>query len=393
VEIRRLDHGERSTLSVPTQAYGFVASPPSEKVLTDLHANLAYYAENVTLVALEDGVAVAEASAFPMHQNVRGHTYQMAGVAGVASLPQVRRRGHVRAVLTDLLGRMRDSGHVVSALYPFRPSFYERFGYVGVPKTRTARFNPADLGFLLRAKLDGEIGWQRIDTGYDAYRDFTLRLLDQRHGFSVFPDYRAVYTRETNSRWLVTANVNNEVVAAVTYRISGHGGTLIADDLLVTSPLGRALLLQFLARHVDQVTEVEVTVPPDEIPELWATDLTVRVETTTSFPTAPAPMARVLSLDGLRGLPVGPGRAAVEIVDDPFVAGKYLLDGMNGVLDVVPTDAADVTLTVAGLSGLVYGVLDPSDVVVRGFGEIPADRITELARLFPRQLPYFFARF
>ena len=87
-----------------------------------------------------------------------------------------------------------------------------------------------------------------------------------------------------NERWLVTAHENGEVVGAVTYRILRHGGDLVADDLLITSPLARALLLQFFARHVDQVARVLATVAPDEMPEIYfaldsLTDLTRRGDT------------------------------------------------------------------------------------------------------------------
>jgi predicted acetyltransferase len=76
-------------------------------------------------------------------------------------MPQVRRRGLVRQVLNELLGQVRDSGFVVSAQYPFRPSFYQRFGYVGVTKAKTARFNPANLTHLQRVDLPGEVTWGR----------------------------------------------------------------------------------------------------------------------------------------------------------------------------------------------------------------------------------------
>jgi hypothetical protein len=104
-------------------------------------------------------------------------------------------------------------------------------------------------------------------------------------------------------------------------------------------------------------------------------------------------MARVLSLDGLAGMAAGPGRVAVEIVDDPFVAGRYVLDGRSGQLDVAPGGEPRATLTVPGLSGLVYGVLDPGDLVVRGLGTVPPDAADELRRLFPRLVPYLFSSF
>jgi predicted acetyltransferase len=393
VQIRRLASDERLTQGTPPGWYAFSPSPASPDLVTELEANEKYYVDSITMIAEENGEAVVSASMMPMRQNVRGHVVPMAGLAGVASLPQVRRRGLVRQVLNELLGQVRDSGFVVSAQYPFRPSFYERFGYVGVTKARTARFDPAGLTHLQRADLPGEVTWGPIGEGYDHYRALALEILPRRHGFSVLPDSRDVYARDKNAKWLATARVDGKVVGAVAYVITGHGGTLQADDLLVTTPLSRALLLQFLARHADQVGEVSVRIAPDEHPELWATDLAVRVETDVNYPVGAAPMARVLSVEGLRGMAVGSGHVSVEIVDDPYIAGKYVLDGTSGALDITTGGDPTVTLNAAGFSGLVYGVLGPDDVGLRGFGHVPTDSAPELAGLFPRRAPYFFAKF
>ena len=231
-------------------------------------------------------MALADASAIPMRQNIRGVVYPMAGVAGVATLPLARRRGYARALVTELLGQMREAGHAVSALYPFRPSFYQRFGYVGLPRTRTVRFQPAALTDLLRAELPGEITWGPVADGYEAYIDFTQRLLAGQHGFAVLPEYRTIELPNAEDRWLVMAWDGGEPVGAATYQITGYAGVLVADDMLTAGPLGRALLLQFFARHVDQVSEVEVQVGAGELPELWATDLAAVTQATTSFPLA-----------------------------------------------------------------------------------------------------------
>ncbi|MFC0113130.1 GNAT family N-acetyltransferase [Kibdelosporangium aridum] len=391
MQIRRVPADEREDFR--TLEYAFSRSPLPEESRTKMREGRVDYAGGgLTLVAEEDGVAVAEGTSISMRQNVRGTVYPMAGIAAVAAQPHVRRKGHIRALLTELFGQVRDEGHVVSALYPFRASFYGRLGFVGTPKVRNVRFNPADLGHLLRADLPGSTEWQQIDSGYPLYREFTERLLSQRHGFSVFPDERAVQLRDKNETWLLTAKSGDEIIGASVYRITDHGGTLQARNLLYTSPLGRALLLQFFARHVDQVADIEVTIAPDEFPELWATDLAVHVETKVSFPTGGAPMARVLSVEALQGMQVGEGRVGVEIVDDDFIAGKYMLDGTSGSLEVTSGDPT-VTLTAAGFSGLVYGVLSPEDIAVRGFGSVPAEAISELAKLFPRNVPYFFSEF
>jgi predicted acetyltransferase len=396
MEIRRIDADERALLSVPIQAYGFQPSPAPAGVLERLRDdNQRYYRDHVTLVAEVDGVAVADTSAVPMRQNVRGAVYPMAGIAGVATAPQARRRGYARALVTEILGVMRDGGHVVSALYPFRPSFYERLGYVGLPRTRTVTFSPSGVAGLLRADLGGSVRWGPVDDHFDAYLAITARLLTRQHGFAVLPDSRMAQLRDAGDRWLATAWVGQEVVGAVTYRIDGFGGDLIADDLLIISPLGRALLLQFFAAHADQAARIIVTVPAGEMPELWATDFEAVTQATTSFPRSPAPMARVLSVEGLAGMPAGGGAAVVDIVDDLYTAGRYVLEGTAGTLTVrrAGAEAPEATLTSAGLSALVFGVLDPYDLNIRGLGEVPAEPAARLRNLFPPRIPYLHASF
>lgn len=391
MKIRRISSAERATHSFPLQAYAFDPSPPIAEFKPEW---LAYQEGNVTLLAEDDGGAPqAAATAIPMRQNVRGALLPMAGIAGVATHPMARRQGYVRTLMTRLLGEMRDEGNAVSVLYPFRPSFYARFGYVSLPKRRTATFSPAGLAELLRADLPGTVVWERIGAGYDAFRAFTLSLAERRHGFSVFPDYRAERLRKDDDRWLVTARVGEEITGAATYRVTGYNAELAVDELLVTDALSRALLLRFFAGHVDQVARIAIGVPADELPELWATDLEVVAEGRTGVPDQNAPMARVLSVEALAGIETGPGRVTVEVVDDPLIAGTYTLDGRDGRLAVDAGGTPEARLRAVGLSGLVYGVLDPEELPLRGFGEVPADAAAELRALFPRRVPHIHASF
>jgi len=58
-----------------------------------------------------------------------GHLVSMGGVAGVATLPQYRRRGAIRVCMNAALAEMREKGDVFSVLYPFSRAYYRQFGY------------------------------------------------------------------------------------------------------------------------------------------------------------------------------------------------------------------------------------------------------------------------
>jgi predicted N-acetyltransferase YhbS len=390
MKIREVTAEERLTTSVPLGLYAFSPSPGEEPE----PGFVPYARESVTLIAEEGGTTLAAVTAIPMRQNVRGVVLPMAGIADVTSHPLARRRGLVRTLMGRLLASMRDA-HPVSTLYPFRPSFYERFGYVGFPQARTAAFAPAGLAHLVSAELPGTVVWQHVRQGYDEQRALTLRLLEERHGFAVFGEARAAMLRDTRDRWLVTArDENGDTVGAATYRIERHGGDLVTDTFLVMGAVGRALLLQFFARHVDQVGRVVLPVAPAEMPELWGTDLAVEVTARVAHPVSPAPMGRVLDLERTAGLWAGDGATVVEVVGDELIGGRWRLTGEGGRLGIARTDRAPgATLTAPGLSALLYGVLEVEEVVVRGLGSADAASTAALRRMFPRDLPYLYENF
>lgn len=391
--IRQVSGDERLHTAFTLYPYAFDGTP-SAGAADALRNTLPYHEGNHTLIVEEGGQTLATAGAIPMRQNLRGKVLDMAAIAWVATRPGARRQGHSRRLMHRIQADMLDKGHQLAVLYPFHPSFYEKFGYVGLPLNRTATFPPEGLASLLEVELPGTVSWQSIRDGFDTYREFQRRLLSQRHGFMFTPDFRAARAYHTDDRWVATAIAEGEVVGLLTYRIDGYGGRLHADELLYRDQLGRALLLQFLAQHAYQVTQVVITVAPDEFPETWVTGLPVRTEAEATFPASPPMMGRILSMSALRGVRCGPGRVEVEVVDDDLLAGRYLLDGAGGTIAVGPAaGAADLaTLTAAGLSGLAYGVLDPVDVAARGLGEVPGSAAAQLRALLPRRIPHAFGK-
>ncbi|MDQ0414845.1 GNAT family N-acetyltransferase [Mesobacillus stamsii] len=55
--------------------------------------------------------------------------WKMGGIAGVATYPEYRRKGHVNALLKRALADMNQDGSLVSFLHPFQIDFYRRFGW------------------------------------------------------------------------------------------------------------------------------------------------------------------------------------------------------------------------------------------------------------------------
>lgn len=91
------------------------------------------------LLAEENGIPLGTATSLPMTMWVRGAPISCQGVAWVGTIKSARRRGAdsgvASAVMRELLRAARERQFIVSALMPFRASFYEHFGY-GVVERR-----------------------------------------------------------------------------------------------------------------------------------------------------------------------------------------------------------------------------------------------------------------
>lgn len=102
-----------------------------ERLLNDPRGKAGDY-----VLAEVGGEAVGTATSLSLTMWVRGAAIPCQGVAWVGAIKTMRRRGGgegsrgvASAVMTELLRKARERGDVVSALMPFRGSFYEHFGY------------------------------------------------------------------------------------------------------------------------------------------------------------------------------------------------------------------------------------------------------------------------
>src|SRR3954465_6787186 len=82
------------------------------------------------LIAERDGEAVGTATSYAMTMWARGQAFPCQGVAWVGTVKTQRRSGGgASEIMRRTLDKARERGQVVSALMPFRASFYEHFGY------------------------------------------------------------------------------------------------------------------------------------------------------------------------------------------------------------------------------------------------------------------------
>ncbi len=391
--IQRITIQEAGEVAYRLATYAFLHTPPlpnKEEYISrgSARRGVVYYA------AYEDNQAVAMAAHHAMTQSVRGKLFPASGLSAVVTDPSARRKGLAKRVVQKLLSDIREEGFAFSCLYPFRESFYERLGYIPFPRPRFVHFTPNALEPLLKKDLGGQVECcLNTDRGkWEDYFTFCRKLQAGMHGMTVFDHVTPIF-KDYNERWLALAKVNGETVGAVVYSFEGETisqFSLRAVNFYYTTPQGRFLLLEWLARHLNQASQIELWLAPNDYPDTWFTDL----DYTNGIMTKP-PMGRVLDVASIAGMQTGSGRFTARITDSycPWNEGMWTFESCGDGLTVQPGSHPDCDLTIQGLSALVYGVNDPAELAFRGWGE-PSTGVQEVMReMFPRKVPYIHERF
>lgn len=384
--IRQVQGEELLTTYFPLSEYAFQPTPPAQSRLSEWEERLHVVESYTFLVGFEENTPVAAVFSVPMTQAVRGKIYPMSGIAGVCSHPATRRKGYIRLLLQELLAAGKADNVPFAGLYPFRESFYERMGFVTFPQIKVTRFASQTLTPLLKYDLPGEVERLAMIDHLDVYEGFLDQHQAAVHGMSRFPAVPEEARHNRNPQWLAVARINGEFVGVMTYKIAKYGGDLKVTDFYHRNPEGLYLLLQWLARHVDQVSQIELDLPPYEMPETWLADLNAKIHTTEWV----TPMGRVLDVAGIGGLQTGAGRFTARITD-PHTAwnnGVFSFETSGGELVVTPAEQADCELTINGLSALIYGTHSPTTFAIRGWGNPTPETQRIMEQMFPRMYPH-----
>lgn len=341
----------------------------------------------------EDETPLSIVVSTPMTQNMRGKLFSASGVWGVATHPSARRKGYCKQAMAGTLSADRDSGRAFSNLYPFRESFYERLGYASFPTTKIARSTPASLSPLLKMDTGGEIELKLISDAYDIYREYLADMRLHTHGMAFFDFGDKARVIRNNNLWAALAKFDGKLEGLMLYNIQGADVTkynFVAYRFYYQTSRARYLMLNWIARHVDQADRVELWLPTDEYPETWLADIQIKVESAIR-----ASMSRILDVEKIGGMNAGEGSFAAQVVDPlcPWNESAWRFETSSGKLQVEKTSKVECHLSVQALSALVAGTHDPQDFPLRGWGD-PDPALQSIMRgMFPKLSPFLHENF
>lgn len=331
-----------------------------------------------TIAVFDDGVMASCITIHDFVQSVRGVEKRMGGIGGVATLPEFRGRGYVRALMERGLAWMREHGMATTMLRPFSERFYERFGYV-----RTNGSIDYTLSCGSFTQFRGCLAGYHVRrfAANEAHERFLAarRAIGAAHGRVLRePLDEAGWKRRFNDRLFVFVTRDGRDVAIASYTKEGFlaEGRLALSDIAWADEDAREALFGFLALHRDQISRVTLRLPHDA--NIHALLPAIEGPVETSYHGAPW-MVRIVDVE--RALHGVPAAAAVDLavaVEDQHCAwndGCYRVataDGQSAAggrtLVVTPSESRpDLTLPASALAALLYGSL-PATQIERELG-------------------------
>lgn len=196
---------------------------------------------------------------------VDGTAVKAGGIGAVATLPEYRNSGAIRAIFSELLPEAYKSGEVISALYPFKHEFYRKFGYETLIGWSQYSLTP---GLLCRYRFDGEV--TKWNPG-DPVNDF----MTVYNAFA--PQYNMAHKR-TEEQMLALVNVDKPYIDRKFSYVLKQGGKPVAyvvftdirhdpdailqvEECAWTCRDGFRAVLGFLARFEADYGTIEMRLP------------------------------------------------------------------------------------------------------------------------------------
>ena len=348
-----------------------------------------------TLCAFDGPRLVSSFSTIPFTMRANGAALPIGGVSAVGTLPEYRRRGLVRRIMTQAFADMRDGGRPVAALWASQAAIYQRFGYAMASVLRSYALDTVDIDFH-----DGDDGTGRIErldaaSGYDLIKRVYIRFVAERMG----------YLHRARVLWLHNAleprEADGPVHIALSHGASGPDGyavytlrenrrdhparsqEIVVRDLAWLSPDAYRSLWIFFKRH-DLVGRVRWNNAPSDDPavEYFLEPRLLQTRDGEGFWLRLVDVPAALKGRGW----TADGEISITVRDDPLApwnTGSYRLTVSGGAADVTPCRAVtDIQLSVKTLASLYAGRRSARELSAWGLLDGDSDAVQRADVLF-----------
>jgi predicted acetyltransferase len=325
---------------------------------------------------------------------INGCSFDMGGIAGVATWPEYRRHGMVKKLLIHALQTMKTAGQTVSFLHPFEFPFYRRFGWETYTEFKRYEI-PKELivnQFTSSGQMKRTNDWRLLDELYRAYaQQFNGTLIrDEEY-----------WTRIVIKKASTSAIYYDEAGAAKGYiQFTVKNKEMNVEELVFLDEPARRGIWKFIADHDSMMDKVVLKAPVDDELAYLMNNPRIKQEIVPYF------MARIVDLvPFLEKLPMTAGlekrKLELHIADEfaPWNNGAFSVKwnsaGKAKVKSIEATESQKsktgssiIACNISTLSAMFLGYQRPD--VLRTIGRLQGSdaEIAILEQLIPRKTTY-----
>ncbi|WP_170006420.1 GNAT family N-acetyltransferase [Bacillus fonticola] len=301
----------------------------------------------------EGNTMISKLHVYPLQLWINGESYEMGGVAAVATWPEHRRKQSVSRLLTHSLAYMMEKGQTISLLHPFKVSFYRKFGWELFVDQKWYTLSLENLHPMQPA--NGTIARfphkEAIYSMQHIYRQFATR-------------YNGTLNR--SDKWLERQFVKEGTYTAVyTNHHGDQTGYLVArvrdEKMTVTEWVAldqdaRRGLWNFICQHDSMVKEVEMVMTADDTLAFEITNPIFTQKTVPYF------MARIVDVEAFFSKYIAQTSESAPVtltVEDPYAPwneGNWRIEGTS-IVKVPSGETSELEVDIQTLSALALGYI------------------------------------
>lgn len=335
-------------------------------------------------------------TAIPLTMWIGARPVPFYGIAGVATLPDYRRRGFAAELLRQALQSLYREGAPLAVLQAFNHEFYRKLGWETVGAIAHVRLTPKQL-----PRYDGEPLRRAGVADHEAVMNLHAQYGARRTGSLVRDERRWEYLF-WNLPNLWVYEQSGQIEGYLFYDFLDSGWTLRVREMLWRSERARRAILGWLAANEESVQQVEFQLPLAEVvalgllgwsaPPIEPSQPFYNVQVLPNFMARPV-HAPVLLRALLEGAPA-PERVQpfnLRVRDSVLKAnGETVGIGVeSGQLTVGEERRGAPTLSLAptALAMLAFGTMSAPELHARRILNAPESILETLDALFPERAP------
>jgi predicted acetyltransferase len=215
---------------------------------------------------------------------INGVSFEMGGIAGVATWPEYRRHGMVKKLLVHALLKMKEAEQTISFLHPFEFPFYRKFGWETYTEFRKYEI-PKELimnQFITTGHMKRTTDWRLLD---ELYKDYAQQFNGMLGRDEIWWNRYVIKKSSTSAIFYDEAGLAKGYIL---YRVKNK--EMNVEELVFLDESARKGLWKFIADHDSMIDKVILKAPSDDQLAFLLANPRIKQEITPYF------MARIVDL-------------------------------------------------------------------------------------------------